>query len=444
MIKLYKSLFLNKRFYIFISTIIALFFIGQYIGFLYYIALVMLILFVGTALYDIFLLYINNNRLEVSRELGDKLSNGDDNEIILKVRNNANQSFDCTIIDEVPEQFQMRENEINFRIAPKESLTLTYILRPTVRGEYKFSNINLFISSKVGLVQRKIVFQAEQSVVVLPSFLQMKKFAFLAISNRLDEYGVKKIRKRGASLEFEQIKEYTIGDDYRSINWKASAKRGNLMLNQYQDERSQNIINIIDKGRNMEMPFEGMALMDYAINSSLILSNIAVQKHDKAGLITFSKDIDTIQLPSKSKVQISNLQHSLYTQKTDYQEPNYEKLFLALRHYIKQRSLLLLYTNFETVSNMKRNLKYIQAIAKYHVVVVIIFENTEISRILTEKAETKSEIYRKVTAEKYAQEKTSIVELFNSSGIHTVLTKPNDLTVNTINKYLEIKSKRLV
>lgn len=444
MIKLYKSLFLNKRFYIFISITIALFFIGQYVGILFYIALIMLVLFVGAVLYDIFLLYINNNRLEVVRELGDRLSNGDDNEVVLKVRNNSNQSFDCMIIDEIPEQFQLRKNEIKFQITPKALLSLTYLLRPTKRGEYKFSNINLFISSKVGLVQRKIIFKAGQSVVVLPSFLQLKKFAFLAISNRLDEYGVKKIRKRGRSLEFEQIREYIAGDDYRAINWKASAKRGNLMLNQYQDERSQNIINIIDKGRNMEMPFEGMTLMDYAINSSLILSNIAVQKHDKAGLITFSKEIDTIQLPSKKKTQISNLQHSLYAQKTDFQESNYEKLFLALRHYIKQRSLLLLYTNFETVSNMKRNLKYIQAIAKYHVVVVIIFENTEISRILTEKAESKSDIYRKVTAEKYAQEKTNIVELFNSMGIHTVLTKPNDLTVNTINKYLEIKSKRLV
>lgn len=444
MINLYKSLFLNKRFYILISITIALFFIGQYLGILYYIAISMLVLLMSTLLYDIFLLFINNNRVDVSRELVGRLSNGDDNEIIIKVKNNSNQSFACIIIDEVPEQFQMRNNEINFKIASKESLTLTYLLRPTERGEYKFSNINLFISSKVGLVQRKIVFPAEQSVVVLPSFLQLKKFAFLAISNRLDEYGVKKIRKRGRSLEFEQIKEYTTGDDYRAINWKASAKRSNLMINQYQDERSQNIINIIDKGRNMEMPFEGMSLMDYAINSSLILSNIAVQKHDNAGLITFSKEIDTIQLPSKKKTQISNLQHSLYTQKTDFQEPNYEKLFLALRHYIKQRSLLLIYTNFETVSNMKRNLKYIQAIAKYHVVVVIIFENTEISRILTEKAESKSEIYRKVTAEKYAQEKTNIVELFNSMGIHTVLTKPNDLTVNTINKYLEIKSKRLV
>lgn len=444
MIKLYKSLFLNKRFYIFISIIIALFFIGQYLGVLYYVALSMLALFLGTFLYDLFLLFINNNRLEVSRLLGDKLSNGDDNEVVLKVRNNANQNFECTIIDEIPEQFQMRDHKIDFQISPKESLSITYLLRPTERGEYRFSDINLFISTNIGLIQRKIIFPAEQSVVVLPSFLQLKKFAFLAISNRLDEYGVKKIRKIGRSLEFEQIKEYIPGDDYRAINWKASAKRGNLMLNQYQDERSQNIINIIDKGRNMEMPFEGMSLMDYAINSSLILSNIAVQKHDKAGLITFSKEIDTIQLPSKKKTQISNLQHSLYAQKTDFQEPNYEKLFLALRHYIKQRSLLLIYTNFETVSNMKRNLRYIQAIAKYHVVVVIIFENTEISRILSEKAESKSDIYRKVTAEKYAQEKTNIVELFNSMGIHTVLTKPNDLTVNTINKYLEIKSKRLV
>lgn len=444
MIEFYKSLFLKKRFYIIISIITSLFFIGQYLGILYYVALILLLLFSVASLFDIIWVFSNRNKFLAERVHGKKLSNGDKNTITIKVKNSSNHNFDCMIIDEIPKQFQIRDNEISFSMSPNETKEISYKLRPTERGEYTFSNINLFISSTLGIIQCRTIFNSEQNVAVLPSFLQLKKFAFLAISNRLDEYGVKKIRKRGRSLEFEQIKEYTTGDDYRAINWKASAKRNNLMINQYQDERSQNIISVIDKGRNMEMPFEGMALLDYAINSSLILSNIAIQKYDKAGLITFSKEVDTIQLPSKKKTQISNLQHSLYNQSTNFQEPNYEKLFLTLRHFIKQRSLILLYTNFETVSNMKRNLKYIQAIAKYHVVVVIFFENTEISRVLSEKAETKSDIYRKVTAEKYAMEKNNIVDIFKSFGIHTVLTKPKDLTVNTINKYLEIKSKRLL
>ena len=444
MIGLYKSFFFLKRTYIATSLIAALFFIGQYFNVVFYIALATLILLALLLTFDFILLYINRISITAKRIVGDKLSNGDFNDILVKVTNNSKMKLYCELIDEVPMQFQFRNNIIKFNIEAQETLDINYQLRPTKRGEYEFSDTNLFISSFLKLIQRKFIFEGKKEVAVYPSFLQMRKFAFLAISNRLSEYGVKKIRKRGSTLEFEQIREYTPGDDYRLINWKASAKRSNLMINQYQDERSQNIVNIIDMGRNMKMPFDEITLLDYAINSSLILSNIAIQKFDKAGLITFSEDINSMVLPSKKKNQITTIQQYLYKQETNFLEPNFEKLYLSIRHNIKQRSLLIIYTNFETVSNMKRNMDYILALTKFHVVVVVFFENIEISSMLEITAHTKPDVFRKVTSEKYYLEKQTIVELLNKAGVHTVLTKPQELSVKTINKYLEIKSKRLV
>ena len=120
----------------------------------------------------------------------------------------------------------------------------------------------------------------------------LRQYELLAISNRLTDLGIKRIRRVGHNTEFEQIKEYVKGDDYRTINWKASARRHQLMVNVYQDERSQQIFNVIDKGRVMQQAFRGMTLLDYAINASLVLSYVAMHKEDKAGIVTFNEKFD--------------------------------------------------------------------------------------------------------------------------------------------------------
>ena len=128
------------------------------------------------------------------------------------------------------------------------------------------------------LVKRRYIFPARQVVKVYPSYVQMRRYQLLAVSNRLQEAGVKRIRKIGHSMEFEQIKEYVRGDDYRTINWKATARKDGLMVNNYTDERSQQIYCLINKGRVMKMPFEGMTLLDHAINASLVLVECGIGK----------------------------------------------------------------------------------------------------------------------------------------------------------------------
>ena len=169
---------------------------------------------------------------------------------------------------------------------------MNILVRPNESGEYVFHDINVFIKSPIGLVVRRKIIPAEKMVKILPSYFSLRKYELLAYSNNLAEGGNKRIRKLGHSLEFEQIKEYVTGDDIRSINWKATARKGGqLMVNKYTDEKSQQIYCLIDKGRVMKMPFDGMTLLDYAINATLILSRVALIRQDKAGLVTFSDQI---------------------------------------------------------------------------------------------------------------------------------------------------------
>ena len=272
----------------------------------------------------------------------------------------------------------------------------------------------------------------------------MKKYDFLAIDNKLSQIGLKKIRRIGHTMEFEQIKEYVVGDDIRTINWKATAKHAGLMVNQFQDEKSQPIYSIIDSSRVMKMPFNELSLLDYAINSTLAFSNIALKKHDKVGMLAFSNKITNFLRDSGKKTYINTISENLYNIKTNFLDADFGLLYGHIKRYVTHRSLLLLYTNFEHLSSLKRQLPYLQALAKKHLLVVIFFENTELNQLITTDNNDLETIYDQTVAQQFALDKKIMVKELQKHGIQTVLTKPEDLTVNTINKYLEIKARGLL
>jgi uncharacterized protein (DUF58 family) len=288
---------------------------------------------------------------------------------------------------------------------------------------------------------RRSIIEAPSMVAVYPSFMQLRKYELLSNTAML-EHGNKRMRKIGHSMEFEQIKEYVSGDDIRTINWKATARKSSFMVNNYTDERSQQVYCIIDKGRLMKMPFAGLSLLDHAINSTLVLSNICLQKQDKVGLITFSNKIGAVLAADRRPIQRENILQLLYNQNTAFLESDFEMLYLQTRNRIKQRSLLILFTNFESLSGLKRQLPYLRSIAKYHLLLVVFFENTELKQLSTINADNVEEVYVKTIAEKFAFEKRLIVKELSNYGILSILTSPEKLTVNTVNKYLELKTRQ--
>jgi len=378
--------------------------------------------------------------VEAGREAPDRLSNGDRNILPVRLTNRYPFRMSFRLIDELPLQFQARDFLLAAELGPGESLRMEYALRPTLRGAYRFGHLNVYARSAIGLLERRFRFDQGKEVAVYPAFLQMRKYELLAISNRLVEAGVKKVRRIANNKEFEQIRDYVLGDDYRDINWKATARRAHLMVNQYQDEKSQQVFCVVDMGRTMRSPFGGMSLLDYAINASLVLSNIAMHKQDKAGLVTFSNKMGTVLPAARGPKQMRAILESLYKQETDFKESDHELLYANLKRKIRQRSLVLLFTNFEGLVSAQRQMPFLQALAKSHLVVVIFFENTELRALVDAEALDLETAYIQTIAEKYAYEKRLIVKEFARHGIMSVLTQPQNLTVDTLNKYLEIKS----
>lgn len=409
------------------------------------IALAIFALFVLAVLLDFVLLWLPSNKVTAERHLPDSFSLADPNNVKLKVSNYSAIKLWLHVIDEVPDQFQQRDFGMDVILQSGTETLLDYELLPKERGAYHFHNTNVFAKSFLGLVERRFVSKNIAVVEVLPSVLQMKKYELLSMSKTSTLNGVKKIRRIGHSYEFEQIRDYVKGDDYRSINWRATGRRNQLMVNQYQDERSQQVFAVIDKGRSMRMPFNNMTLMDYAINTSLVIANAALQKYDRAGLLTFSDKIGSAIQADNRPGQLHRIMQALAAEQERPVEANYEALFAATLRFVRRRSLLFLYTNFESYYAMERVLPILRRISRQHLLVVVFFENSEISDwVETSEPSDLRGIYHQTVARQLLSEKSRIVQELKNYGIQSILTRPEDLSINSVNKYLELKARGLL
>jgi uncharacterized protein (DUF58 family) len=393
---------------------------------------------------DYLFLFVLGKNPAAKRITADRFSNGDENKVELQVKNNMLFTVDMEIIDELPEQFQKRDWKLKHRFKAAEQKNILYNLRPVTRGEYTFDRIIIYVRSLLGLVKRRHNIGAEETIPVYPSFLQMRKYELLSQTTIQTEYGNKRMRKIGHSMEFEQIKDYVRGDDIRSVNWKATARKGLLMVNNYTDEKSQQVYCIIDKGRLMKMPFGGLTLLDYAINSTLVLSGVCLHKQDKVGLMTFANKMGSLLAADRKPIQRENILQMLYNQDTAFLESDYEMLYMQIRNRIKHRSLIVLYTNFESLSGLNRQLNYLRSIAKHHLLMVVFFENTELHSLSHLDAQNVEEVYIKTIAEKFEFEKRLIVKELKKHGILSILTPPEKLSINAVNKYLELKARQAI
>jgi len=440
----FKSLYLSNLVFYITIFLVVMFVLAFVFPVLFGITQMLFFVFMLMLLVDGIMLYRPKKGVFARREAPERLSNGDENPLSIYLENHYDFPVQIQIIDEIPFQFQKRDLMFRTALQPAETQILEYTLRPTKRGEYSFGAVNVYVKSPIRLLKRRYQFSQDKMVVVYPSFLQLRAYELMAISNRLTELGVKKIQKIGQSQEFEQIRQYVQGDDIRNINWKATARRNDLMINAFQEEKSQNVYCLIDKGRVMQMPFDGLSLLDYAINATLVLSNIAIYKQDKAGIITFSDRMGQVLLADRKAGQMTKILDVLYKQKTRFLETDYEALYVHTKTYIRQRSLFLLFTNFETVTSMRRQLSYFRKLAKDHLLIIVFFENTELRALLDKPVNTTEKIYLKTIAEKYFYEKQQIIKELGQFGIQALLTAPQNLTVNTVNKYLELKSRGMI
>ena len=437
-------MFLTRRLYIALTAVILCIAAGWWWMPLFHIGRLLLVLLVLAVCADGAFLW-QRRAISAGRQCSNRFSNGDDNVVRLWVASDYPFSVRLEIVDEIPHVFQRRD--VCFRMTLRQGegrRELSYRLRPTRRGVYGFGFVRVFAATRLGLLQRRYTCGDAQDVKVYPSYLMLHHYEFLAIHQNLKDMGIKRIRRVGHHTEFEQIKDYVKGDDFRTINWRATARRHQLMVNVYQDERSQHIYHLIDKGRVMQQAFNGMTLLDYAINASLVLSYVAVRKEDQAGLITFADHVDTMLPASRHSGHMQRMLETLYAQQTDFAETDFSALCVHVNKHVLRTSLLIVYTNFIGMVSLRRQLPFLQQLSRRHRVLVVFFEDMELAAYAATPAVNEEDACRHVMAEKFIYEKQLMVSTLRENGIYALLTAPDRLTVDVVNKYLEMKSQGLL
>ena len=450
-------MYLRRRFYLLLVAVILITGSGFAFAPLYTAGRWLTLALLVAVIADITLLWYRR-AISADRQVSDRFSNGDENTVSISVESTYPFPVRLEVIDEAPVQFQYRN--LSFKVEAGKSgdsglsgkPAIQYTLRPTHRGVYSFGRIRVFASTWLGLIERRYTCGTSQEVKVYPSYQQLHQLELIAISQNLQEPGIKRVRRIGNNTEFEHIRDYLRGDDYRTVNWRATARLHRPMVNVYQQERSQQVYAIIDKGRVMQQAFKAspspsqggengaMTLLDYAINASLALSYVAMHKEDRAGLITFTSGIETFVGADRRPGHIKTLLETLYAEQTDFGETDFSALSVAIGRHISKRSLLVLFTNFMGQVSLRRQLPFLQQIARRHRLLVVFFEDTEIADFIDKKPLSEEERYQQQVAEKFAGEKQLICATLRQHGILSLLTSPQELTVNTVNRYLAIRS----
>lgn len=436
-------MFIRTRFYIIVAAICLVLAAGYWWTPLFVAGKVLVALLAVAVAADAVALW-HRRGIMASRECSSRFSNGDENEVRLHIAGTYRFPVRLDVIDEIPHVFQRRDILFHMPLEAGGEGTVVYRLRPTERGVYSFGQIRVFAYTVLGLLMRRYTCDEPLDVKVYPSYLMLNRYELMAMSNNLTELGIKRIRRAGNNTEFEQIKDYVQGDDYRTINWKASARRHQLMVNVYTDERSQQVFSVIDKGRVMQQAFNGMTLLDYSINAAPMLSYVATRKEDKAGIVTFADEFETYIPADKHQGHMQNILEGLYAQETTFGESDYSSLCVNVNRLITKRSLLVLYTNFSGLNALNRQLPYLQQLNSRHRLLVVFFADAELDEFTRERPLDTEEYYQHVIAEKMAYEKRLIVNTLRQQGIQALLTTPDNLSIDVLNRYLEMKNRNLI
>lgn len=435
------SFYICPRWYATLASLIVLFLLAFFMPMLYLPSMVAMAIWAFFTLLDVLLLFILPGGLVGTRKLSSKWSLGDPNEVVILLHNQHSFSVNIKLIEELPPQLQLRHHSIHCRLRFQCHHSLSYNIRPTSRGIYSYGRLLAYISSPIGFLSKRIALAPAADVRVYPSFHHLKQYQLIAQTTNY-QMGETKIRRIGNSLEFEKIKDYSLGDDIRNINWAATARRGSLMTNIYTDARQQQIYCVIDKGRSMKMPFDQLSLLDHSINAALAVLHIALRKQDKAGLITFATNEVSIIPAERVNNQFLRLQDALFAQTTSFAESDFDSLRSNIHQNIGQRSFLMLFTNFETVAALQRQLPKLQALARKHLLCVVLFENTLVSKLAHSSVTNTVDVYTSSIAQQFLYEKKQIIRELRRHGILALLSSPQQLSTNVIRQYLALKSSQ--
>ena len=403
--------------------------------------------------------YVTNplsKSVEISREINSIFSLGVENKVTLKIVNRSSYHLRLYIKDDFPEGFLFRDVIHQYRVSPMDNAEVSYRLTPLRRGIYHFGDIHVRCWGVLGFVVRQRRFPSEEDIKVYPNLLAIHQYELLVKRGMLSHIGLKNSRQFGEGTEMERLREYLPDDDFRRIDWKATARHRKPIVREFETEKSQDVVIMLDTGRLMASPIllgasdipdavtrsqKAMLKLDYAINTTLMTAYVSMLRGDKVGLIAFADTVHQYLAPKTGKKQFLTMLEAIYALPVHPVEPDFESAFAYLATKQRKRALIILFTDILDKDSAEGVATYITKLSKHHLVICVTLTDSGIVELADQMFSNSKSVYQKAIAERLLQEKHTTLGILRRQGIITIDVPAHQLTIAVVNKYLELKAK---
>lgn len=416
-------------------------------------AYLLVLLYVGT------IDYLRNpfsNGIDISRQTSTKFSLGVENVVRLHINNRSQHPAKLTLKDDFPDEFLYEKIIYNCNVQSMDKSEITYTLTPLRRGIYQFEDIHVRCWGVLGLVVRQYRVPAPTEIKGYPNLQAIREYELLVKRGMLYRMGLKNSRQFGEGTEMERLREYSPDDDYRRIDWKATARHRKPIVREFETERSQDVVILLDTGRLMASPIrlnkpefemgelssnQVMLKLDFAINTTLMAAYVSMLKGDKVGLITFADKVNNYLTPKPGKKHFLTMLDTIYALPVQPVEPDYEVAFTYLSTKQRKRALILLFTDILDKDSAEGIAKYVAQFSRHHLVVCITLSDSGIVELAEQDTSDSKSVYQKAIAQRLLQEKHATLEILKRQGVISIDVPAHQLTMAVVNKYLELKAK---
>jgi len=388
------------------------------------------------------LLAPKSNVLKITRQEDEKLYFKTTNKIIFHVKNSYHAPINVMLKDEIADfHFKVSDSDMAKVVQAGQEDIFSYVVTPAKRGAFTFSAVYVRYAGPLGLCYKHFSVDEPKQFKVYPNLGDLSKYRLIITKHRLLMNGQKRIPKRGMGFEFESLREYVPGDDYKKINWAGTARAGKLIVNQYEAEKNQPVYILLDTGRAMSYSIRGYKKLDYSINAALILSDIVGQKGDNSGLMVFDTEVQALIKPGKGSAHRNEMMEALYHIADSDMSSDYAGAFIHLLGAQKRRSIVFIFTDFETGEEARELMEAVPILSRTHVPVVILCVNESLEKIASQNSKDARGTFNEAMAESLIEERKSLVRALNMHGAICLETYAENFAIDTVNQYLTLKER---
>jgi uncharacterized protein (DUF58 family) len=365
-------------------------------------------------------------------------------EISYTIENHSRRAIRVGLIETPARTLRFETDELITDVPPHSRTTVARPVVPTLRGADELRTLYIWYENPLGLIRRRLRIPAAEQIRVFPDLAAVERYGKLHLRNRTIEAGLRHMKLRGAGTEFESLREWSDGDAFRTIDWKATARRGKLMVAQHEVERSQNVMLLLDCGRLMTPRIDTHRKLDYAVTAALSLATIAGLASDRVGLVAFAHEILAASAPRSTRLSTARLADTLYGLEPRFEESNYTRAFAYLRHHLHKRSLIVFLTDVIDPIAQATVMAEVGSLAKHHLLICVFMNDAAVSSALADEPQTISDAYRANVALGLANERRLAKAVLERAGVIVIDVPAKKLTTALIDEYLRVKRRGLL